>query len=223
MEQIVLKDVRKTYYPDVLNRPVLNHLSLSIHASEFVGIIGPSGSGKTTLLYVMSGLEPADSGEVLLFQRPLSNYLESDRAMLRRDLIGFVFQFFNLIPNLTIYDNLKLANVIIKQKGLTIEEALNLVGLKDVMHQYPSQLSGGMQQRASIARAILGEKKIIFADEPTGNLDHHTSIEIMELFKQLNQTLGITIVMVTHNESLLSYTNRVIRLLDGNIVKDEKI
>jgi putative ABC transport system ATP-binding protein len=143
--------------------------------------------------------------------------------MLRRDLIGFVFQFFNLIPNLTIYDNLKLANVIIKQKGLTIEEALNLVGLKDVMHQYPSQLSGGMQQRASIARAILGEKKIIFADEPTGNLDHHTSIEIMELFKQLNQTLGITIVMVTHNESLLSYTNRVIRLLDGNIVKDEKI
>jgi putative ABC transport system ATP-binding protein len=207
----------------VLNRPVLNHLSLSIHASEFVGIIGPSGSGKTTLLYVMSGLEPADSGEVLLFQRPLSNYLESDRAMLRRDLIGFVFQFFNLIPNLTIYDNLKLANVIIKQKGLTIEEALNLVGLKDVMHQYPSQLSGGMQQRASIARAILGEKKIIFADEPTGNLDHHTSIEIMELFKQLNQTLGITIVMVTHNESLLSYTNRVIRLLDGNIVKDEKI
>jgi putative ABC transport system ATP-binding protein len=171
----------------------------------------------------MSGLEPVDSGEVQLFQKPLSNYLESDRAMLRRDLIGFVFQFFNLIPNLTIYDNLKLANVIIKHKGLTIEEALSLVGLKDVMHQYPSQLSGGMQQRASIARAILGEKKIIFADEPTGNLDYATSLEIMALFKKLNETLGITIVMVTHNESLLSYTNRVIRLLDGNIIKDEKI
>ncbi|MBW4258581.1 ABC transporter ATP-binding protein [Methanobacterium sp. YSL] len=223
MAQIVLKDIKKTYYPDVLNRPVLSHLSLSIEAGEFVGIVGPSGSGKTTLLYVMSGLEAVDSGEVLLFQKPLTHYLESDRAMLRRDLIGFVFQFFNLIPNLTIYDNLKLANVIIRNKGMSIEEALKLVGLSDVMHQYPAQLSGGMQQRASIARAILGEKKIIFADEPTGNLDHQTSLEIMALFKKLNETLGITIVMVTHNEALLSFTSRVIRLLDGNIEKDEQL
>ncbi|MCU0104619.1 ABC transporter ATP-binding protein [Acholeplasma vituli] len=222
MAQIILKNIKKTYDPDVLKKPVLNQLSLSIEAGEFVGIVGPSGSGKTTLLYVMSGLEKVDSGEVLLFNKPLSTYLESDRAMLRRDLIGFVFQFFNLIPNLSIYDNLKLANVIIKNKGLTIEEALNLVGLKDVMHKYPSELSGGMQQRASIGRAILGEKKIIFADEPTGNLDYQTSLDIMGLFKELNQKLGITIVMVTHNEALLSYTNRVIRLLDGKIEKDEK-
>lgn len=222
MAQIILQNVKKTYDPDVHKKPVLSEVNISIESSEFVGIVGPSGSGKTTLLYVMSGLEGVDSGTVLLFNKPLTHYLESDRAMLRRDLIGFVFQFFNLIPNLTIYDNLKLANVIIKNKGLTIEEALNLVGLKEVMHKYPSELSGGMQQRASIARAILGEKKIIFADEPTGNLDQETSLEIMGLFKELNQKLGITIVMVTHNEALLSYTNRVIRLLDGKIVKDEK-
>ena len=222
MAQIILQNVKKTYDPDVLKKPVLSEVNISIESCEFVGIVGPSGSGKTTLLYVMSGLEGVDSGTVLLFNKPLTHYLESDRAMLRRDLIGFVFQFFNLIPNLTIYDNLKLANVIIKNKGLTIEEALNLVGLKEVMHKYPSELSGGMQQRASIARAILGEKKIIFADEPTGNLDQETSLEIMGLFKELNQKLGITIVMVTHNEALLSYTNRVIRLLDGKIVKDEK-
>lgn len=223
MPQIKAVSLKKSYKSGKITTQVLRGLDFEVFKSEFVFIVGPSGSGKSTLLYVLSGLEPYDDGEVFIFNKLLKSYTDKEKANLRSQDIGFVFQFYNLIPNLTAYENILLASVLGKQK--TKEEVLkvmDIVGMKAYQNYYPAQLSGGMQQRIAIARCLINDPKIIFADEPTGNLDYENGKKIMELFKELNQTYNKTILMVTHNLDSTSYGTRTLHLLDGKVIHDEK-
>lgn len=223
MVLIKTQKLKKIYRHNKIETEVLRGLDLDINNQEFISIVGPSGSGKTTLLYVLSGLEPYDDGDIFMFDRLLKDYTEAEKAKLRSLDIGFVFQFYNLIPNLTVYENMMLASVIGKHKTKEeILELLDLVDMKAYINHYPSELSGGMQQRVAIARCLINDPKIIFADEPTGNLDIENGKKIMELFKKLNQTFHKTILMVTHNLDLTSYGTRTIHMIDGQVVKDEK-
>ncbi len=223
MVHIHVSDLKKSYLNGKVQTPVLRGLSFSIEQGEFVSLVGPSGSGKTTLLYVLGGLEPYQEGSVLVFDKELSHYTSYDKAMLRSKKIGFVFQFYNLIPNLTVYENIMLAAVLGNQSTKEdIYNILDVVGLKGYEDYYPNQLSGGMQQRVAIARCLINEPDIIFADEPTGNLDYANGKLIMELFSKLNKELKKTILMVTHNEETTFYASRVIHMLDGKVVADER-
>jgi ABC-type lipoprotein export system ATPase subunit len=158
---------------------------------------------------------------VSILGQSIVNKSTANLSDLRKNHIGFVFQFYHLIPSLTVYENLLLRDVVSDKKGFTIEKALEAVGLTGESHKYPHMLSGGQQQRVSIARAILNQPDILFADEPTGNLDLQSSIEIMDLLKTLNRDYHITILLVTHNDQLLTYANRTITLLDGQVMQDE--
>jgi len=224
MRIIETKDLHKYYYENHVKTDVLNGINLSINQGEFVSVVGPSGSGKTTLLYVLSGLEKKTKGSIKLFEKEIEEYSDHEMARLRQTKIGFIFQFYNLLPNLTVYDNILLAQVLANNSNKQrIEELLNYVGLANFRNYYPNQLSGGMQQRVAIARALVNNPAIIFADEPTGNLDVKNSLAIMELFQKLNQELHKTIVLVTHNEDLIKYGTRYLRLIDGVIIDDEII
>lgn len=216
------KALKKSFKNGLRQKEVLKGIDLSFEKGTFSSIIGPSGSGKTTLLYALSGLESFDGGKVMLFNHDLSTISNKALSLIRKDQIGFVFQFYHLIPSLTVYENLLLRQVNTTKKGFTIDEALRAVGLESEKNKYPHMLSGGMQQKVSIARAILNMPELLFADEPTGNLDYKSSLEVMALLKNLNETYGITIIMVTHNDQLLSYTDRCIHLLDGQVIIDDK-
>ena len=222
MELLVAKNVKKFYKVGNKDELILKGIDLSISDGEFISIIGPSGSGKTTLLYVLSGLEPYQEGSILLFDKELAKYNDQEKSKLRTHKIGFVFQFYNLLPNLTVYENLMFASVIGKRYNQEhLLSLLDIVGMLEFKNHYPSQLSGGMQQRVAIARSLVNNPSIIFADEPIGNLDYKNGIQIMELFKMLNQVHNITILMVTHNEDTIKYGTRTIHMLDGKIVQDE--
>ncbi len=215
---IDVKHITKAYQVGKQNYPVLRGIDLKIQEGDFLSICGPSGSGKTTLLYVLSGLEPYDSGTISWFGTSMNTMDDKEKSKLRAKEMGFVFQSYNLIPHLDVYENLMLAQVIgehiNKEKMM---ELLDIVGMKDYLHHFPSQLSGGMQQRIAIARALMNDPKVIFADEPIGNLDYQQGMEIMALFKSLNESYHKTIVMVTHNEETIKFGTRVIRMLDGVI------
>lgn len=224
MIQLKVKDLKKDYQNGKLLSKVLKGITFSISDGEFISICGPSGSGKTTLLYVLSGLEPYTSGAVSMFNKELSTYADKEKARLRSQDIGFVFQFYNLIPNLTVYENILLAAVLGKQASKKeIFKILDIVRMKEFARFYPSQLSGGMQQRIAIARCLINDPKIIFADEPIGNLDYKSGLEIMALFKRLNTEQNKTILMVTHNEDTTSYGTRTLRMLDGKVISDEVV
>jgi putative ABC transport system ATP-binding protein len=223
MELLVATNVKKTYKIDKNPYEVLKGINLTIQNGDFVSVVGPSGSGKTTLLYVLSGLESYDGGSVMLFDKELANYTNQEKSKLRSKKIGFVFQFYNLISNLTVYENVLLASVLgDKHDKEHIIEVLDLVGMKDQINRYPSELSGGMQQRVAIARSLINNPDIIFADEPIGNLDYNNGIAIMKIFETLNKVHKKTILMVTHNEETTKYGNRLIHMLDGLVVKDEQ-
>ena len=201
---------------------VIKGIDLSIDSGEFVVIMGPSGSGKTTLLYLLSGLEKKTKGELSLFGKEIESYNDHDLSNLRKTRIGFVFQFYNLIPNLTVYENVKLAARIAKNQAdpmLYLEK----VGLKEYKDYLPESLSGGMRQRVAIARALINNPDIIFADEPVGALDSKMGQEIMELFKKINIEDKKTIIMVTHLLDNVKYASRVIYIKDGVIEKEEKL
>lgn len=223
MLQIKVTDLKKSYLNGKVQTPVLRGLNFSIDKGEFVSLVGPSGSGKTTLLYVLGGLETYQEGSVKVFDKELKDYTSQEKALLRSKKIGFVFQFYNLIPNLTVYENIMLAAVLGNQSSKEdIFKILEIVGLSGYEDYYPSQLSGGMQQRVAIARCLINEPEIIFADEPTGNLDYTNGKLIMELFSKLNKDFQKTILMVTHNEETTLYATRVIHMLDGKVVADER-
>lgn len=223
MKPIEVRDLVKTYTNGSVTYEVLKGIDVAIDSGEFVCICGPSGSGKTTLLYTLSGLENYQGGSISWFGNELSQLNDQEKAKMRAHDMGFVFQFYNLVPNLTVFENVMLASVIGKQKSKDdIMAVLDLVGLKQNHDLYPSQLSGGMQQRVSIARALINDPKVLFADEPIGNLDHHNGIAIMKLFQSLNQKLHTTILMVTHNEDVTHYGSRVIHMQDGKVIKDER-
>jgi putative ABC transport system ATP-binding protein len=218
MKVIETVDLKKTFINTTVSQQVLKGINIEINRGDFAGIVGPSGSGKTTLLYCMSSLEKITSGKILFLNKNISQYSDKEIADLRKTELGFIFQFYNLIPNLTVYENVLLARIIArKNEEDSINQILDTVGMLEFKDYYPNQLSGGMQQRVSIARALVNDPKIVFADEPTGNLDQKNGSEIMELLKKLNTEKGITIVLVTHNEDYLIYCNKVFRLVDGVI------
>jgi ABC-type lipoprotein export system ATPase subunit len=203
------------------NLLVVDNISLRCNEGELLAIGGQSGSGKSTLLSLLSGLEYADAGEAWLEGQPLSKLSEDALALLRREKVGFVFQSFNLIPTLSALENVEFPLFPIRTAKKNREERaaklLELVGLKDRLRHLPSQLSGGEKQRVAIARALVNNPKIVFADEPTGNLDSANGAEIFNLIKKLNEEMGVTFLFVTHDESLIAKADRVIRMKDGRI------
>jgi putative ABC transport system ATP-binding protein len=205
----------------------LMDVSLKVDKGEFLAVMGPSGSGKSTLLNLLGCLDTATSGEYLLDGKEVSHLNKKEYADIRNQKIGFVFQGFNLLPRTSAFENVELPLIYDRQNRIkdgrqAIIEALRRVGLEDRMSHMPQQLSGGEQQRVAIARAIVNKPAIILADEPTGNLDTHTSTDILSILSELNQQ-GITIILVTHEYNLAEYARRVIKLRDGYVISDDNI
>jgi putative ABC transport system ATP-binding protein len=221
---IELKSVSKVFRTDIVETYALRDFDLKIAAGEFVAITGHSGSGKTTLLNVAGLLEEFEAGSYRLDGEDVKALSDNQRSRIRNRKIGFVFQGFNLIPNLNIYDNvdapLHYRRMPAAERRKRINYSLEQVGLTSRMRHFPAQLSGGQQQRAAIARAIGGEPQVILADEPTGNLDTTMSAQIMDLLQSINQA-GTTILMVTHNEQLAHRANRRVHMVDGHIATDQ--
>lgn len=219
-----IEQLGKTYRSGTKEITVLEDISFSIEDGETFSIVGPSGSGKTTLLGLCAGLDQPDSGTVTLCGSELSSMNEDSRALLRNQNVGFVFQDFQLLPTLTALENvvvpLELQGV--KKAAKTGMELLDKVGLADRFHHYPSQLSGGEQQRVAVARAFSNNPSILFADEPTGNLDAATGEKIIDLLFNLNKELGTTLVIVTHDMELAQKTQNILKLKGGKIVAKEK-
>lgn len=223
MNQIKCVGLIKTYHLADRVQTVLKDIHLAINKGEFVSIIGPSGSGKSTLLQVISGLESYDSGALFLFDKPFETYTKKALNELKRNDIGFVFQFFNLISNLTVLENIEISRVLSNKS--TKKDSLDLLlqlGLSDFKNYYPSMLSGGMQQRVAIARCLINKPQIIFLDEPTGNLDQDSSAQVIALLKKLNIEQQITLILVTHDLEIAKSSDRLIHIVDGKIIKDEK-
>ena len=202
---------------------VLDNITFEIQKGEFVSLMGESGSGKSTLLYLMGGLDNPTNGTAYINEKDMSKLKEKEIAKLRRKDIGFVFQFYNLVQNLTVEENIMLPVIMDGKKEKDYKERLNkllkIIGLESKRKSLPSQLSGGQQQRVSIARAIILSPSVILADEPIGNLDSKSGEEVMQLFKTINEEEGITIMQVTHSEEASKYGNRIIRLKDGKIIE----
>jgi putative ABC transport system ATP-binding protein len=219
---LIARDVTKEYMSGEQKLAVLRDVSFTIQQGAFVAIVGPSGSGKTTLLGLLAGLDTPTRGTVLLDDTDLGKLSENDRARLRGEKVGFVFQSFQLIPTLTALENVQVPLELRGTPGATerARELIDRVGLSGRGHHFPTQLSGGEQQRVAIARAFANSPRILFADEPTGNLDNATGHRIFELLQSLNSDGGSTIVLVTHDSSLASQASRIIRLLDGAVVED---
>jgi len=201
---------------------VLKDINIEIIKGEFVSIMGPSGSGKSTLLYLIGGLDKPTNGDIRVLGNGISVMKDKHESIMRRRDIGFVFQFYNLIPNLSVVDNIMLPILLdgkkIKNYKKDLKEILEIVGLTDRANHTPRELSGGQQQRVAIARALINNPEIILADEPIGNLDSKTGEDIMNLFKTINKEKGKTIVQVTHSEKSAAYGNRIIRVMDGMII-----
>lgn len=219
---ITLSNVSKNYKLDGLEVNALTNVSLTIKEKEFVAIMGPSGSGKSTLMHLIGALDTPSSGKVVIDGSDIGKLSEEKLARLRNQTIGFVFQQFNLLPKTTALNNVILPLLYSgqgarerKEKAL---EMLRKVGLEDRVNHFSNQLSGGQQQRVAIARAIVTNPKIILADEPTGNLDSRSSLEIMNLFKKLNKE-GKTVILITHEHDIAKFAKRIIRIKDGTIIK----
>ncbi len=215
------ENLTQTYQSGGRPLTVLNDITFSLESGGFLAIVGPSGSGKTTLLGLLAGLDRPSSGRVVLEDQDLNALDEDQRARLRAAKVGFVFQSFQLIPTLTARENVQ---VPLELRGEPAEERatelLERVGLGERGHHYPAQLSGGEQQRVALARAFSTRPRVLFADEPTGNLDAKTGATVVELMKSLNEEVGTTLVLVTHDQNLAGMARRIIRLADGSVVED---
>jgi putative ABC transport system ATP-binding protein len=219
---IRLTNVEKVYRTDRLETVALSNINLEVDPGSFISVMGPSGSGKSTLLNVLGLLDAPTKGTVQLNGSPIVSHRDKDLARLRNEQIGFIFQTFHLIQDLSVLDNVELPLIYRRVSGSERRRlalaALERVGLASRVHHFPSQLSGGQQQRVAIARAIVGRPKLLLADEPTGNLDSQMGDEIMEILKSLNRDDRTTVVMVTHDQRLADRTERIVRLFDGRQV-----
>ena len=219
MEIIKAEGLKKVYKTGTVENTVIHNLSLSTESGEFVTITGPSGSGKSTLLYLLSGMEPLTDGVVYLKGKDLTKMDDKEMSELRRTDMGFVYQFYNLLEEMNVADNVFLPSLI-KEEKLDIDrlrKVLDMVGLSKYESSYPYELSGGQQQRVAIARALYTNPQVIFADEPTGNLDSVSSEQIMEIFMKINKEFKTTIIMVTHSDKFAEYGTRQIVMKDGVI------
>ena len=223
---IRLKNIKKVFRTEEVETWALREVNLEVKAGEFVAIMGPSGCGKSTLLNILRLLDNPTEGSYILNGKDVSTLRENDRTDIRKGVIGFVFQSFNLIDELNVYENIELPllymGVPAKERKQRIEAAMDRMAISHRRKHFPSQLSGGQQQRVAIARAVLSNPKIILADEPTGNLDSKNGKEVMNLLSELHRE-GTTIVMVTHSQHDASYADRIVKLYDGEIVKQVEL
>lgn len=220
---IKITDLEKVYRTEEIETVALNKLSFEVKEGQFVAIMGPSGCGKSTLLNILGLLDDADGGSFIFNGTEIARYNERKRAELRKKNIGFVFQSFNLIDELTVFENVELPLMYLKVKAsdrkVKVEAVLDKMQLMHRRNHFPQQLSGGQQQRVAVARAVVNNPRLILADEPTGNLDSTNGNEVMQLLTDLNEQ-GTTIIMVTHSEHDARYSHRIIRLLDGQVVME---
>lgn len=227
MSLIELKHISKSYPLGDGELPILKNICLHIDQGEFVAVMGPSGSGKSTLMNILGCLDKPSKGSYILNGQNVENLSSDELAKIRNRTIGFVFQGFNLLSRTTALENVELPMVYggvgKQERSERAYKALASVGLESRMNHQPNQLSGGQQQRVAIARAIVNNAPIIFADEPTGNLDTKMSVEIMHLFQRLNRELKRTIILVTHEEDIARFADRIIHIVDGEINLDEKV
>jgi len=223
---IKLEDVWKVYHMGEVEVPALRGLNLEIYPGEFVAIMGPSGSGKSTAMNMIGCLDVPTRGHIFLEGQDISRLHESDLAQIRGKTIGFIFQTFNLMPGLTALENVMLPmtfqGIPRHEREMRAEKLLNLVGLSDRINHKPTELSGGQQQRVAIARSLANDPEVILADEPTGNLDTKTGMEVMEMLSNLHREEKKVIIMVTHDQDISQYAERILHLRDGRIVSDEE-
>nr|WP_300092759.1 ABC transporter ATP-binding protein [Sedimentibacter sp.] len=214
-------DLNKTFLLGELSVDVLKGINMCVDKGEFITIMGPSGSGKSTLLYLLGGLDKPTTGKILIKGQDISALSDEEQSIMRRREVGFVFQFYNLVPNLTVEDNVMLPLLLdgkkINKYSDKLNEILEIVELSDRKKHTPRELSGGQQQRVAIARALINEPDIILADEPTGNLDSKTTEEVMNLFQKINREKGKTILQVSHSLETAKYGNRIVNVKDGRV------
>ncbi len=216
---IEIKDIKKSYGSGDNKVQVLKGINISIEKGEFCVLLGPSGSGKSTLLNIIGGIDDADSGYISINGEKTENMNEKALTEYRRKHLGYIFQMYNLIPNLNIKENIE-TGAYLSDKPLDVDEILKTLGLYEHRHKLPSHLSGGQQQRCSIGRAIVKNPDILLCDEPTGALDYNTSKEILKLIETVNQKYNTTIIMVTHNEAIKDMADKVVKLRDGMVRKE---
>ena len=224
MEIVRTENLSKTYGSGENLVRAIDDVNLKIEKGEFIAIVGPSGSGKSTLLHLLGGVDNPSSGKIFIDGNDISKYTSKELALFRRRKVGLIYQFYNLIPNLTVRHNIELPLKLDKRK-INEEALLDIVrklGIEDKLDSFPSELSGGQQQRVAIARSLIYSPSLVLADEPTGNLDRENSREIIEILKYFNRTLKQTIIVITHDESIALEAERVITIVDGKVVGDEK-
>ncbi len=217
-----IKNVYKSFESGKQIIEVLQNIDLSIVNGEFISIMGQSGCGKSTLLYIMGGLDSPTKGEILLNGKNIAEMSDKEKGIMRRRKLGFIFQFYNLVQNLSVKDNILLPVIMDGQRVSNykgkLQEVLDFVGLSERKEFTPRELSGGQQQRVAIARALIMDPDIIMADEPIGNLDSNSGTQVMRLFKEINEKKGTTIIQVTHSKEAAEYGNRIIRMKDGKVI-----
>ena len=211
-----LNQIKKSFGEGDNRIEVLKDINLSVEKGEFCVLLGPSGSGKSTLLNILGGIDRADSGDILIGGERMADLNEKALTLYRRRHLGYIFQMYNLIPNLTVRENIEVG-AYLSRHALDVDELLHVLGLWEHRSKLPNQLSGGQQQRTSIGRAIVKNPDILLCDEPTGALDYHTSKEILKLIETVNQKYGNTVIMVTHNDAIRLMADRVVKLRDGQI------
>jgi putative ABC transport system ATP-binding protein len=220
---IEIRQLVKTYMAGKVPVPALRGVDLTVQAGEFLSVVGPSGSGKSTLFHIIGGLTPPTSGQVTVAGQDLAAMSDAGRTRMRRRTVGFVFQKFNLLPNLTARDNIAVARFLggmDHKPDPQFEEIMRLLGVAQRLDHKPAALSGGEQQRIAIARAVVNRPAILLADEPTGNLDTGNSVAVLEILRGLNERTGQTILMITHNPDAAAYGHRVVEMRDGRIVSE---
>jgi putative ABC transport system ATP-binding protein len=215
------RGLRKTYRNGDIEVHALRDVDLEVRRGEFIVLLGPSGSGKSTLLNILGGLDVPSSGELRFGEQPLSGATESELTTFRREHVGFVFQFYNLIPSLTVRENVALVTDIVPD-AMPVDEAVDRVGLTPRRDHFPAQLSGGEQQRVAIARAIVKRPDVLLCDEPTGALDYETGKLVLEVIERINREVGTTTIVITHNASIAGMADRVVYLGDGRIQRIER-
>ncbi|EPY2271718.1 ABC transporter ATP-binding protein [Clostridium sporogenes] len=211
-----VRDIKKSYGGVENSTQILNGISLGVERGQMCVILGPSGSGKSTLLNTIGGLDRVDEGQIVVDGLDISKLKSKELSLYRRNYLGFIFQFYNLVPNLTLRENIQVCEYLSKE-SLDLDELLEVLGIKEHKNKFPSQLSGGQQQRCAIARALIKNPKLLLCDEPTGALDYKTSKEILILLEEINKKYGTTILIVTHNTVIKDMVHKVIKIKDGQI------